>query len=202
MSSHDVVDEIRRLTGERKVGHAGTLDPLAEGVLVVGVGRDATKRLGQFSKSEKEYMAEIVLGVTSTTDDNEGQKQKLQARDIPDDARIREVLCSFEGWIRQRPPLYSAVKVAGSRAYKLARAKKQFELPERNVWIKQIELLEYNWPRLRIRVVTGAGVYIRSLARDVGEKLGAGGYLNGLERTRVAEFKKEDAVTISRLQGG
>lgn len=199
-TSHDIVDELRRLTGEKKVGHAGTLDPLAEGVLVVGVGRTATKKLARITEHEKEYLAEIILGKYSTTDDNEGEKQNVKVTEIPDENTIRSTLRTFQGKIKQKPPRFSAVRLAGKRAYKLAREKKHFRLPERDVFIKEIHLLGYNWPIIKIRLVTGPGVYVRSLARDVGRKLHTGGYLQSLRRTRVGEYKKENALTISGLR--
>jgi tRNA pseudouridine55 synthase len=196
ITSHDVVDRIRKLTGEKKVGHAGTLDPLARGVLVVGLGRENTKKLGSIVKKEKEYLAEIKLGENSTTCDEEGEKQKIKITKIPDEDEIKKTLKSFIGFIMQRPPLFSAVKIKGIPAYKLARAKQSFELKERKVEIKDIELINYEWPHLKIKVTTGPGVYIRSLAQDIGKKINTGGYLKELERTRVGQFTKQSCVRL------
>jgi len=199
LTSHDVVDKVRKVSGVRKVGHAGTLDPLAKGVLVIGVGRSATRKLGQVSEKEKEYVAAIRLGATSSTDDAEGDIREVRGARIPCRAEVLEVLSLFGGETMQRPPKYSAVKVGGRCAYKLARANKNFELGERKVIIKEMELLDLDWPVVEIRVVTGPGVYIRALARDLGERLGTGGYLAELERIRVGEYTKEEALRLSDL---
>ena len=200
-TSHDIVDQVRCATGVVKVGHAGTLDPLARGVLVIAVGREATKQIATIVKKEKEYVAKVRLGVTSTTDDGEGEKVAKKS-DIfePDLVKITEVVQSFIGNIEQVPPVYSAVKVAGQEAYKRARRGEDIKMKSRQVEIKEIEILSYQWPFLTLRVVTGPGVYIRSLARDIGEKLGVGGYLADLERTRVGDYTKEEAVKIEKLE--
>jgi len=199
LTSHDIVDEVRRITGIRKVGHAGTLDPLAKGVLVIGIGRKATKALAQIVKKEKEYLAEILLGATSPTDDREGKKTRMPIFKTPSLEEIKKTILTFKGKICQKPPPFSAIKIKGTPAYKLARKGKDFELPEREVEIKKIELLSYQWPLLKIKVTTGPGVYIRSLARDIGKKLKTGGYLNELERTRVGEFKKEKSLSLKQF---
>jgi tRNA pseudouridine55 synthase len=200
MTSHDVVDAVRRATGQRRVGHAGTLDPCAKGVLVVGIGRAATKRLGQAAGQEKEYIARIKLGCRSTTDDREGQIEQASVSQIPSEAQVRDVLKRFEGTIEQRPSVFSAVKVGGRAAYKLARARKLAELPARLVEAKEIELLRYEWPFVEVRIVTGPGFYVRSLARDLGQTLNTGGYLEALERTRVGTYTKEQAIRLADLR--
>lgn len=199
-TSFDVIKQIRKITGIKKVGHAGTLDPLASGVLVVAVGRQSTKKLAQEVKKEKEYLAEIKLGEESTTYDAEGKKKKISVSEIPTIADINQAILKFQGKILQAPPLYSAVKVAGQKAYKMARKGKTIELNPREVEIKKIELLEYSWPYLKLNVTTGPGVYIRSLAHDLGKALKTGGYLSALERTRVGNFAKEQAVVIADLE--
>lgn len=198
MTSHDVVDWVRRQTGERTVGHAGTLDPLARGVLVVGIGREATKRLGAVEKTEKEYIAEICLGMTSATDDEEGTKTIQHGALAPTEDAVESALGKFRGEIMQIPPVYSALKVSGKAAYAYVRAGKPLALKPRQVFIKEMELLSYDWPLLHLRVVTGPGVYIRALARDLGEALGTGGYLADLERTRVGQFTKESAHPVEK----
>jgi tRNA pseudouridine55 synthase len=197
MTSHDVVDAVRRHTGQKRVGHAGTLDPCAKGVLVVGIGRSATKRLDQIVGREKEYVTRIKLGWRSTTDDREGEKEQVSVAAIPAEDNIRDALKHFEGIIAQRPPAFSAVKIGGRPAYRFARARKQVELAIREVEVKEIELLAYEWPFLDLRMVTGPGVYVRAIARDLGEALGTGGYVEQLERTRVGSFVKEQAVRLS-----
>jgi tRNA pseudouridine55 synthase len=193
ITSHDMVNRIRRLTGERRVGHAGTLDPLARGILVIGVGREATKRLKDIEAKEKEYLAVIKLGTKSSTDDDEGEKEIITGR-IPIRSEIDKVLDEFKGEISQVPPVYSAIKVAGRAAYRYARAGKPIVLASRRVLVKEIKLISYKWPLLKLKVVTGPGVYIRSLARDIGEKLEVGAYLADLERTRIGEFNKNTTV--------
>lgn len=196
-TSHDVIDSLRKITGEQRIGHAGTLDPLASGVLVVGVGRDATRKLGEVVKKEKEYIADIFLGVESTTDDSEGEKTVLS-----DDRqmvavtkeKINDVVKKFIGKTQQVPPIYSAIKVKGQKAYEAAREGKNIELKSRVVEIKNLEIIKYQWPHLIINVITGPGVYIRALARDIGRELKVGAYLFTLERTRVGQFTKEEAL--------
>ncbi len=200
MSSHDVVHKVRKATGQKRVGHAGTLDPCAKGVLVVGVGRAATKRLGEVAGTEKEYVTRVKLGWRSTTDDREGTKDEVQVSQIPSEERVREALAGFAGVISQRPPIYSALKIGGRPAYKLARAKKKIDLSERQVEAKEIEMIKYEWPYVEIRLVTGPGFYVRSFARDLGEALGTGGYVEMLERTRVGAFTSEQALRISDLR--
>jgi len=197
VTSHDMVDAVRRATGVKKVGHGGTLDPLATGVLVVGVGRAATKRLSRVVRSEKEYVATVELGATSETDDAEGPIDQNRNAKPVDAATIDEALKSFRGVIDQVPPMYSAVHSGGQKAYKKARAGQAVVLAPRKVELKELELLDYRWPILRLRLVTGSGFYVRALARDIGQKLGVGGYLKELERTRVGKFNKDDAIDIN-----
>ena len=193
VTSHDVVDRIRRLTGEQRVGHAGTLDPLADGVLVVAVGREFTKMLDTELGKEKEYRADITLGQISTTDDEEGEKQGVVFEIIPTTSEIQKLLPQFIGQIEQTPPRYSAVHVNGMRAYKAARAGKALDLKPRSVFIKNIHIVSYGWPHVVLDVICGSGVYIRSLARDIGAALGCGGYIHKLRRTRVGEHVIESA---------
>lgn len=195
-TSHDIINKIRRITGVKRVGHAGTLDPLASGVLVVAVGREATKKLGEVVQKEKEYLATIRLGLESTTDDEEGTKTEFTVAEPPTAAKVTACVKKFQGKISQRPPIFSAIKIKGTPAYKLARGLQKVLIKSREVEIKEIEVLKYDWPVLKLRVVTGPGVYIRSLARDIGAKLKTGGYLADLERTRVGEFTKSDTIKL------
>lgn len=201
-TSHDVIDAVRRITGEKKVGHAGTLDPLASGVLVIGIGRPATKRLADEVKKEKEYIGVVRLGATSTTDDAEGnlQQAEIDIDAIPSRTDVEGAIRTFEGTIEQIPPIYSAIKVKGTPAHRRVRSGEEVELKARKVEIKEIEVLDYTWPTLELRAITGPGVYIRSLARDIGESLGVGGYLQELERTRVGEYTKEEALSLEELK--
>jgi tRNA pseudouridine55 synthase len=189
ISSFAMVALVRRTLGIKKVGHAGTLDPLAKGILVIGAGRDGTKQLATQVAKEKEYVAEIKLGEISTTDDAEGEKTVFNNTAIPNFEDVEKVVKKFIGEIMQVPPVFSAIKMAGKRAYKLARAGEEVEMKPRPALIKEIELLEYSYPIIKIRVVTGPGVYIRALARDIGKELGVGAYMSELERIRVGEFK-------------
>lgn len=188
----------RKKTGncKVKVGHAGTLDPLAEGVLVVAVGREHTKKINEIVESEKEYIAEIKLGETSTTDDAEGEKQIRQVDRVPSESNIKKTLQKFIGKIKQVPPSYSAIKIKGQEAYKRVRKGEIVEMKERTVKIKKIEILSYSYPFFKIKVVCGKGTYIRSLARDVGEALRTGGYLSFLQRTRVGQFELKNAYEV------
>ena len=198
MTSHDVVDLVRRQTGQKRVGHAGTLDPYAKGVLVIGVGRPSTRQLGQIVEKEKEYITRIRLGWTSTTDDREGQKMEVPPATIPTEQDVRDALKAFEGVITQRPPDFSAVKIAGRPAYRLARAGRQMELTAREVLVKEIYVLGYEWPLADIRMVTGPGVYVRAIARDLGAALGTGAYVEVLERTRVGTYTADKAIRLPR----
>lgn len=199
-TSHDIVDEIRNITGQRRVGHAGTLDPLARGVLVIGVGGWATRRLAGITTGDKEYLATIRLGAESTTDDREGEKTKHALVCRPLRAEVEAVTKNFIGNIMQLPPIFSAVKVSGRAAYKRVRAGEAVRLQPRPVVIHGVEILSYHWPYIKLRVLTAAGVYIRSLARDIGRKLGTGGYLYTLERTRVGMFTKDASMTLGQMR--
>ncbi|MBI2426573.1 MAG: tRNA pseudouridine(55) synthase TruB [Candidatus Kerfeldbacteria bacterium] len=199
-TSHDVVDAVRRATGVKKVGHAGTLDPLARGVLVVAIGREATKLLSVTVQKDKEYVAIIRLGTTSHTDDAEGLLTKTpKPFSRPSPGEVTPVVMKYKGTFAQIPPAFSAVKNKGLKAYFLARAGKIPVLKPRAVTIYDIEILDYTWPDLRLRVHCGPGVYIRSLARDIGSALGTGGYLADLERTRVGEWTSERALQYDTI---
>lgn len=202
MTSHDVVDAVRRVTGQKRVGHAGTLDPLAKGVLVVGVGRAATRLLGRLTEKDKEYVTRIRLGVRSTTDDGEGKKQEVSVDEIPSENDVRTALHRFSGVISQRPPAFSALKLQGRPAYRLARKDHGLQLAARQVEVKTIELLAYEWPWVDVRMVTGPGVYVRAIARDLGDALGTGGYVEELERTRVGAYTADQAMRMCDLRRG
>jgi tRNA pseudouridine55 synthase len=200
MTSHDVVDQIRRITGEQRVGHAGTLDPLAKGVLVIAIGRDATKQIATIVAKEKEYIAHVTLGIESTTDDEEGEKTHHKIDKVPTKEEIESTLHNFIGEIMQTPPIYSAIKIQGKRAYKSARANENITLEPRKATIHSIDIREYIWPMLILKVTTGPGVYIRALARDIGITLETRAYLSELERTRVGEYTKENSFTFETFK--
>lgn len=200
MTSHDVVNRVRRITGVKRVGHGGTLDPLASGVLVVAITREYTKQLDQFVKGKKEYIAEITLGFHSTTDDAEGEKTQIVVEVIPESIVVDKTVKSLIGDIQQTPPNYSSIKISGVPAHRRMRRCENIEMKPRPVKIYDIQTISYQYPTLKLRVETGPGVYIRSLARDIGEKLKTGGFLSDLQRTRVANFTLEDAVTIEEFE--
>jgi tRNA pseudouridine55 synthase len=178
-----------------KVGHAGTLDPLATGVLLLCTGK-ATKRIEELQTQTKEYEAEIMLGATTPSFDMEHPVNATYPYEHITREMTEEVLKQFTGNIAQRPPLFSACKVDGKRAYDLARGGSDMELAPKQIRIDQIELLSFELPKIRIRVVCGKGTYIRSLARDIGEALGSGAYLTALARTRIGEYKLEECINI------
>lgn len=200
MTSHDVVNQVRKITGVKRVGHGGTLDPLATGVLVIAVGRENTKQLEQYVKGEKEYIAKIKLGYESTTDDEEGKKTEINISKIPTRNDIVRSTQKFIGLFPQTPPIYSAKKVRGKRSYRLARQGLNIKLEPKMVTIMQIKISSFTCPFIKLRVTTGSGVYIRSLARDIGQDLGTGAYLADLERIKVAGFTKNDCITLEQLE--
>jgi tRNA pseudouridine55 synthase len=181
-----------------KVGHAGTLDPLATGVLVVLVGR-ATRLCDQLMATRKAYLTTIDLSCFSTTDDAEGEKTLVEISTPPTRAQIEAAIPRFVGTIMQSPPAFSAIKVGGRAAYKDARAGKPLDLPPRPVRIDAIGIVDYAFPLLTLNIDCGKGVYIRSLARDLGRHLGTGGTLAALRRTRVGEYSIEQARTMDSL---
>lgn len=201
MSSHDVVNRVRDMTGERKVGHAGTLDPLATGLLIIGVGRSATRHLGVLSKgTHKTYEAQIVLGEQRDTDDAEGVVfAKAKGVLPPTRGEVERILVQFLGKQAQTPPKFSAVKQRGKKAYVEARKGKPLTLAPRTVTVLRLSLLGYRYPVVEIRAVVSAGTYIRALARDLGRRLGMGGYLSRLRRTGIGTFSIRQAVTLDRL---
>ena len=192
-TSHDVVAACRKIFNTRKVGHAGTLDPMATGMLVIGIGR-ATRLLGHLAAHDKEYIAVMRLGQATETDDAQGELTSQAPADHITDDQILEVIRGFRGHIQQRPSKVSAIKVDGKRAYARVRAGEDIELPAREVTVQDIEIIEINRDSqlhvidVSVRVVCSAGTYIRALARDIGEQIGVGGHLTLLRRTRSGLF--------------
>lgn len=197
-TSMDVIRKLRRITGIRKIGHAGTLDPLATGVLLVCIGK-ATKKINGLMATQKEYIADIDLSAFSTTDDAEGELTPVSIKKIPSKQDLEEVLKQFIGTIEQTPPKHSAIKIGGKAAYKWAREGKEVPIASRPVIIDSIEILDYSYPLLKIKVSCGKGTYIRSLARDIGKSLGTGGYLSGLIRTQVGPYTLDEALDIASI---
>ncbi len=195
ISSFGVVAKVRRQTGITKVGHAGTLDPEAEGLMIILVGKEFTRQADSFLKLDKVYEVEATLGKNSTTGDREGELTSISITK-PSKEEVRAALAAFTGEIMQTPPIYSAIKVGGQRAYKLARAGKTVELAPRPVTIHQIELLDYSYPKLAFRVHVSSGTYVRSLVQDIGVYLGTGAYMSALRRTQIGRYKLTDSVSI------
>lgn len=202
MTSFGVVARVRRKRSERagkkiKVGHTGTLDPFATGLMILVIGKE-TKNAETYSKLDKVYEATIRLGQTSTTGDPEGEITNVSdAR--PTEVEVVEALQKFKGEIQQTPPAFSAIKIDGQRAYKLARAGEVVEMPSRTVTIHSIELLQYAYPEIRIRAHVSSGTYIRTLAEDIGKALGTGAYCTQLRRTKIADWSVDDAKKLSEL---
>lgn len=200
-TSFNVVGKIRykvcRYLGIKKlkVGHAGTLDPMATGLMVLCTGK-ATKKIEQLQGTEKEYIADLKLGATTPSFDIETEEDAQFPTEHIDLKSIEEILLQFIGEIDQTPPIFSAVKVNGRRAYDMARKGEEVELRSKKITIKEIEVLDFKEQHLKLRVVCGKGTYIRSLARDIGSALNSGAYLTGLRRTRVGEFSVDKAYTI------
>jgi len=199
MTSHDVVDAVRRMAGQRKVGHAGTLDPLASGVLLVCLGQ-ATRVVEYLMAGRKSYRSTILLGQTTTTYDVEGEVVASGGRTDISQAEIEAALAGFLGPIEQVPPVYSALKQQGQPLYKLARQGKEVEPLPRAVQIHGLELLEWVSPTLTVQVTCSPGTYVRSLAHDLGQRLGSGACLAGLVRLRSGRFSLEEAVSLDRLE--
>ena len=201
ISSHDGVDRIRRIISQRSIGHAGTLDPAAEGLLVLLLGK-ATKIARFLTEQDKEYEAEIRLGLVSTTYDAEGVDPDAAARTVPDldEAALEELLAGFRGTITQKVPPYSAVHVDGERLYRRSRRGENVETPARPVRSSALDLLAYDRDRLRLRLSCSKGTYVRSLAHDIGERLGCGGHLSFLRRTRSGKFDVTDALDFAAVE--
>ena len=197
-TSHDVVGRVRRLAGLRQVGHAGTLDPMATGVLVLCLGK-ATRLLEYLSGQPKTYLAGVTLGATTDTYDAEGEVVDCQPVPALDAAQIDQALDAFRGEIMQRPPAYSALKRDGVALYKRARAGEAVEVEPRPVTIYQLDLLAFDGQAVQLRIRCGAGTYVRSIAHDLGQALGCGGHLSALRRTAVGNFTVDSAVTPEKL---
>lgn len=205
-TSFDVVNYVRKMVAQIegkkpkncKVGHTGTLDPLATGLLVLLVGKEYTRRAAELSKQDKTYEVTMKLGQTSTTGDDEGDKTVVSDT-VPGIATVQEVLRTFTGHIMQVPPAFSAMKINGKRAYDLARAGKPVVLEARPVTIHRSELITYEYPYVRFDCDVSSGTYIRSLVEDLGKHLGTGAYMSDLRRTRICTFSLTEAVGVQAL---
>ncbi len=197
-TSHDVVAKMRGILRQKKIGHTGTLDPEATGVLPVCLG-SGTKLCDLLTDRDKEYVAELLLGVSTDSQDTTGRLLR-ESPVTASGAQVREAVLSFLGEYDQVPPMYSALKVNGKRLYELARAGKEVERRARRVHIHELEILEMSLPVVRMRVVCSKGTYIRTLCSDIGDKLGCGGTMQSLVRTRVGRFALDGAVTLTQLE--
>ena len=199
ITSFGVVARVRRqltqqLGKKAKVGHTGTLDPFATGLMIIVTGKEC-RNAGNYSKLDKVYEATIMLGSNSTTGDPEGEFTAVSDTQ-PNKQAVETALKQFIGEITQRPPIFSAIKINGRRAYDLARKGEVVEMPERQVTVFSLELLDYSYPEIRIRVHVGSGTYIRTLAEDIGKVLGTGAYCSELRRTKVGEWSVVGALAI------
>jgi tRNA pseudouridine55 synthase len=198
-TSHDIVNGLRKLTGIRKIGHAGTLDPFATGLLILGIGREATKNLSRIQKLDKEYVAKIRLGGVSNTYDRTGKIILKENIEPISKEKVKKIVTEFIGEISQVPPIFSAKKIKGKKLYQLARKGEKLEPEPIIVCIEYIKLLEYDWPFVEIKVACSSGTYVRSLANDLGQKLGCGGYLEELCRTKIGSFSLTEAINLQQL---
>jgi len=197
-TSMQVVAAVRRRAGGIRTGHAGTLDPLATGVLVLALGR-ATKIISRLMATEKRYRTTIDFSAFTATDDREGERREVAVAEPPVEGAIRSALARFTGEFLQRPPAHSAVKIDGRRAYKLARRGEAPEIEPRPVTVHAIDLIKYEWPFVELDLRCGKGVYVRSLARDLGEALGTGGHCASIRRTAVGPFTLQMARPVDDL---
>ncbi len=201
LTSHDCVARVRRLVRLKRVGHGGTLDPAATGVLPIALGK--ATRLLQYMQQDKEYRATIRLGVRTTTDDLEGEVIATQSADALKLENVKSLLPRFEGKIQQVPPIYSAIQVNGKRLYDLARAGEEVEVPVREVEVYKLEVLDWRsgeFPELDVAIACGSGTYIRAIARDLGASLNMGGVLASLTRTQSCGFNLADSLTLEELE--
>ncbi len=199
ITSHDVVDRVRAKFKMRRVGHAGTLDPLATGVLVILLGR-ATKQFSDFEACDKAYEATLILGTKTNTADIQGKVIENKPYDHITKDMFLEVLKTFEGEIEQQPPMFSAVKVKGKRLYQLARRGIAVERPTRTVSIQKLQLLHFSPPEVKFSVQCSKGMYVRQLAEDIGEKLGSSACITQIERSKVGPYDIACAVSLEELQ--
>jgi len=198
-TSHDIVNRVRKILSIRKVGHAGTLDPFAEGALIILTEKD-TKKSDEIMHQEKEYVAKIKLGAVTDTYDKTGVIKVTENAIIPTRAEVEDVIKKFIGTIQQIPPMFSAIKIRGKKLYELARKGIEINRGSRTIEIRLIEIISYNYPILDIRIICSSGTYIRSLAHDIGQELKCGGYVEELIRTRVGKFNITDSLDLENLR--
>jgi len=199
-TSHDIIDKLRRITGIKKIGHAGTLDPFASGLMIVAIGRAATKQLQKFVKLDKEYTAVLYLGADTDTYDKTG---RILSSDLgfvkPKIADIKKILKKFQGRQTQIPPMYSAKKIKGKKLYELARAGIEIKREPVEIKVYDIKINKYKYPKLEIAVKCSSGTYIRALAHDIGRVVGCGAYLDELKRTAIGKYRLNNAAEITKI---
>ena len=199
-TSMAVVSRIRHILGKKRCGHGGTLDPLATGLLVIGVGR-ATKKLDQITNAPKRYLTKINLSCFTKTDDREGDEMHVSVSRKPTHQLIETTLDKFRGKFLQRPPAYSAIKIKGIRSYKLARNNIVSELPQRETETYEIKIKSYSWPYLDLEIFCQKGFYVRSLARELGEVLGTGGCCHSIRRISIGSLSVNNAIKFEDIPG-
>ncbi len=198
-SSHDIVNILRKITNERKIGHAGTLDPLAEGLLIIAIGRQTTKKINEYTLLDKTYIAEIKLGEETNTYDREGKIVKKYNIEKINKKDLKKAIKKFIGQQKQIPPMYSAKKVKGKKLYDLARQDIIIDRESSLIEIKKIKLLKYRWPIAKIKINCSSGTYIRSLAYDLGLELFCGAYLFSLKRSKIGKYKLKNAYNLDKI---
>lgn len=205
-TSHDIVGQVRRVLGEKKVGHLGTLDPAATGLMVLAVGAKALKVVELYNHLEKEYEADVLFGAVSTTYDREGAIEEVARKPGVAEPNKHDVMLAmqekFAGAVWQVPPMHSAIWLDGQRAYKKARDGQDVAMPKRQVTIDACEVLQFDYPKLTLRVACSSGTYIRSIAHDLGTVLRCGAYLSGLRRTKVGDWCVQNAVATADATWG
>lgn len=199
-TSFGIIARLRRITGIKKIGHAGTLDPAASGLLLCAIGREATREINRFVKMDKVYEAEIKLGAVSDTLDREGNISAEYSGKALGKKEVQKAVRSFLGRQEQLPPMFSARKVGGKKLYELARQGIEIERPKNSIKIYKVKILKYRWPDLKISVDCSSGTYIRTIADDLGKKLGCGAYLAGLRRTRLGKFTLRQSAKLEKIK--
>jgi tRNA pseudouridine55 synthase len=198
-TSFGVIARLRRITGIKKIGHAGTLDPAASGLLLCAIGRSATREISRFVKMDKKYEALVRLGITTDTYDREGKILEKYSGAPVGKKEIKEIVATLSGKQAQVPPMFSAKKVGGKKLYELARKGIKIVREPAQIEIYQIKILKYKWPELRLLIHCSSGTFIRSIAYDLGKKLGCGAYLAGLRRTELGKFKLKKAIKLDKI---
>jgi len=199
-TSFDVVAKMRGITGIRTIGHAGTLDPFATGLLIILVGKEFTKKQSEYMKLDKEYEAVLKLGKESSTGDPEGEIRDAKELENLTRRKIEEAFEKFTGEISQTPPSHSAIKIDGVRAYKKARRGEQFTLQERKIFVNRLEIMDFKYPILEFRASCSSGTYIRTLAEDIAKELGTKGYLTELRRTKIGKYNIKNSQKMDEIE--